>query len=218
GPVRLRSNRAAATYPRLQVRFAARHRNDLALTANYTFSKNIDNASEIFSTGGGGQGVADPQRFFDSTSGERGLSAFHQKHSFTSNFIYDLPWQKAQKGAVGHLLGGYQISGVMLLGSGRAYTPLEAFGTYDPNFENAFFGVGALRPFNGNASAPNGTIAFGFQSVCGVLFGGTTCNDPNALPGNFVVFNTLQSGTQGTWGTATQALQRARVIYNDFGL
>ena len=221
GPVRLRNNGATATYNSLQVRFDTRLRNDLALTANYTFSKNIDNASEIFSTGGGGQGVADPQRFFNSTSGERGLSAFHQKHSFTSNFIYDLPWQKAQKGAVGHLLGGYQISGVMLLGSGRAYTPLEAFGTYDPNFENAFFGVGALRPFNGNSSAPIGTIAFGYGAACDILFGGPECdyNGGTAVPGSFIIFNTARPGSRGTVvANAAAATQAARLIYNDFGL
>ncbi|MDT5122076.1 MAG: hypothetical protein QOC96_1558 [Acidobacteriota bacterium] len=218
GATRTRMNGASATYNGLQLRFDTRFRNDLVLNANYTFSKTLDNASEIFSTGGGGQGVADPQRFFNSTSGERGLSAFHQKHIFSMNAIYDLPWYKGQRGVIGHLLGGYRLSGIFRAGSGRPYQPLEAFGTYDPSFENAFFGVGALRPFNGNASAPNGTIAFGFQAVCGVLFGGPTCNDPNAVPGNFVVFNTLQSGSQGTWGTSAQALQRARVIYNDFGL
>lgn len=218
GAVRTRINGASSTYNGLQMRFDTRFSNQFVLNANYTLSKTIDNASEIFSTGGGGQGVADPQKFFDSNNGERGLSAFHQKHVFSANAIYDLPWFKEQHGFMGHVLGGYRLSGIFRAGSGRPYQPLGAFSTYDPSFENGFFGVGALRMFNGNPSAPNSTIAFGFEAACGVLFGGQTCNDPNAVPGNFVVFNTLQTGTNGTWMSPAQALQQSRIIYNDFGL
>ncbi|MDQ3747613.1 MAG: Plug and carboxypeptidase regulatory-like domain-containing protein [Acidobacteriota bacterium] len=217
GAVRVRTNGASGTYNGLQMRYDQRFGRFLVLNANYTFSKTIDNASEIFSTGGGGQGVADPQQFFNSTSGERGLSAFHQKHNFTTNFVAELPFFKDQKGVIGKLLGGYQVSSVIRLGSGRPYTPLQAFGTYDPAFENAFFGVGALRPFNGNSSAPNGTIAFGYAAACLGLFGGPECE--NAAPGNFIVFNTLQPGSIGTVvANAQAAQQQARLIYNDFGL
>ncbi len=218
GAVRTRINGASSTYNGLQMRFDTRLSNQFVFNANYTLSKTIDNASEIFSTGGGGQGVADPQRFFDATNGERGLSAFHQKHVFSANGIWDLPWFKEQHGFTGHLLGGYRLSGIFRAGSGRPYGPLGAFSTYDPTFENAFFGVGALRMFNGNPGAPSSTIAYGFEAVCGVLFGGQTCNDANAVPGNFVVFNTAQTGTNGTWMSPAQALQSARVFYNDFGL
>lgn len=218
GAVRTRINGASATYHGLQMRFDTRFANSLTLNANYTLSKTLDNVSEIFSTGGGGQGVADPQRFFDQTNGERGLSAFHQKHNFTTNFIYDLPWYKDQRGVVGHALGGYQISGLIRMGSGRPYQPLEAFGTYDPVMENAFFGVGALRPFNGNPSAPHGTIAYGVSTACFVLFGGPECNDPNANPGNFIIYDTLNPGSIGRVVTPAQAQQQARYIYNDFGM
>lgn len=221
GAVRVRTNGAKGTYNGLQTRFDTRFSRFLVLNANYTFSRTIDNASEIFSTGGGGQGVADPQMFFNSTSGERGLSAFHQKQSFITNFVAELPFYKNQSGLVGKLLGGYQVSGIIRLGSGRPYTPLEAFGTYDPAFENGFFGVGALRPFNGNPSAPNGTIAFGYSAACDYLFGGPECdyNGGAAAPGSFIIFNTLKPGSTGTVvANAQAALQQARLIYNDFGL
>ncbi|HYY94231.1 MAG TPA: TonB-dependent receptor [Pyrinomonadaceae bacterium] len=218
GAARIRTNGATATYNGLQVRFDTRLRNDLVLNANYTFSKTIDNASEIFSTLGGGQSVADPQNPFDGSRGERGLSAFDQRHVFTANFIFDVPYFRDQRGFAGKLLGGYQVSGVVRLGSGRPYTPIEAFGTYDPNFENSFIGVGALRPFIGNPNAPEGTIAFGVTAACGVLFGGTICNDPAAVPGNFILYNTLSPGSAGTVVTAAQVRQQARLIYNDFGL
>jgi hypothetical protein len=218
GPVRLRNNGATATYNSLQVRLDTRIAKQLTLNANYTLSRAIDNASEIFATGGGGQGVAQSQKFFDTTAGERGLSAFHQKHNFTTNFIYDVPFFQEQRGTLGKLLGGYQLSSIMRFGSGRAYTPINAFGTYDPSFENGFIGLGGLRPFNGNPNASDGTIAFGAFAACGVLFDCSSIPG-NIAPGNFIIFNTRQPGSTGTVvANANAAMQQARFIYNDFGL
>lgn len=226
GPVRLRNNGARATYDGLQMRFDTRF-SDIILNANYTFSKTIDNASEIFSTFAGGQSVANSQNPFDTGAGERGLSAFHQKHNFTANFIYELPFFKDQQGVVGRILGGFKFAGIVRLGSGRPYTPVEFLGNVDPGYENAFFsGVGPLRPYNGNSAAGNGTIAFGYEAACSFLFAGPECNPtpeiPSATladPGEFIVYNTLAPGSQGVVVANIQAaLQQARLIYNDSGL
>lgn len=220
GPLRLRTNGASARYDGLQTRFDTRFSN-IIFNANYTFSKTIDNASEIFSTFGGGQTIADPENPFDTTGGERGLSAFHQKHNFTANFIYELPFYKDQKGFVGKLLGGYQVTGIIRLGSGRPYTPQNILGNYDAAFDSAFFsGAGPLRPYSGNPNAPVGTIAFGY-SACNALFFDPVCNSatPPAPSDNmFVIYNTRQPGSGGTLVTRDVALQQARLIYNDFGL
>jgi hypothetical protein len=211
GPARIRINGASATYNAMQLRFDTRLANSLTLNASYTLSKTIDNASEIFGSLAGGQAIAFSQSPTDITNGERGLSAFHQKHSFTTNFIYELPWYKEQRGFSGKLLGGYQLSGFILMGSGRPYTPQNALGSYDPVFDLAFSGgFGPVRPFNGNPNAPDGTIAFSATSAALVL------GDGRANPGEFILYNTLQPGSQGTVVTAAQALQQARLIYNDF--
>ena len=215
GFVLQRQNSASSTYHGLQLRFDTRLRNSLALNLNYSLSKTIDNSSEVFATLGGGQTVAISQDPFDITDGERGLSAFHQKHIFNANFIYDLPFFKEQRGFMGKLLGGYQLNGLIRLGSGRPYTPAQAFGRYDQLASSVNSG---LRPFNGNPNAPNGTIAFGVSAACAVLFGGPECGAANAVPGNFIIYNTLSPGSLGQVVTPTQALQQARLIYNDFGL
>lgn len=219
GITRLRTNTASGSYHGLQTRFDTRF-SDVIINANYTWSKTIDNASEIFSSFGGGQTVAQSQNPFDTDAGERGLSAFHQKHNFTANFIYELPFYKNQSGWVGKLLGGYQISGIVRLASGRPYTPQNIFSMYDAGFENAFIGAGALRPYNGNPSAPDGTIAFGWTSACQLLFSDPACFSGGPLdgPGNFLLFNTRNPGSTGTLVTAAQALQQARLIYNDSGI
>ena len=215
GAVRIRNNGARSNYNGLQMRFDTRF-SGIVFNANYSFSKTIDNASEIFGTLGGGQSIAAAQNPFDTSKGERGLSAFHQKHNFTANFDYVLPFYKDQRGFVGKALGGFEVSGIVFLGSGRPYTPVEAFSNVDPAFEGSFTN-GVLRPFNGNASAPNGTIAFGYGAACLALFGGPACD--NAVPGNFIIYNTLQPGSPGTVvANAAAAQQQARLVYNDAGL
>ncbi|MBV9241782.1 MAG: hypothetical protein JO314_07230, partial [Acidobacteria bacterium] len=178
----------------------------------------LDNASEIFSTFAGGQSVAIPQNPFDSTVGERGLSAFDQRHNFTTNFVIEAPWYKDQKGFTGHALGGWELTSIIRAASGRPYTPVEFFGNYDVGFDSAFLsGVGPIRPFNGNPTAPVGTIAFGYGAACYILFGGPECN--SAVPGNFIIYDTRFPGSQGkVVANAAAALQGARLIYNDAGL
>jgi outer membrane receptor protein involved in Fe transport len=199
------TNGASSTYHGLQLRFDTRLRNDLSVTANYALSKTLDNSSEVFSTVGGGQSISLSQNPFDVTGGERGLSAFHQKHNFAAGFNYVLPFFRDERGLLGKLLGGYQFNGIVRLGSGRSYSPVEANGLYDPRFPT-------LRPYNGNPSAPVTTIAFGsFANL--VNFG-----DPSVPAGMFIIYDTANAGSQGRIVTAAEAQQQARLIYNDSGL
>jgi hypothetical protein len=111
------------------VRVRKRMAKGLGLSGQYVFSKSIDNASSI---GGGGSVVAqDP---FD-ISADRGLSSFDQRHKFTGNWIYDLPFGEnrrfAQKGAASHILGGWQWSGDFTIASGLYFTPRVLGGGLD---------------------------------------------------------------------------------------
>ena len=216
GAVRARNNSAMATYNGLQMRYDTRF-SFVTMNANYTWSKTIDNASEIFSTFGGGQSIADPQDPFDWSKGERGLSAFDQRHNFTANFVVELPHFKNQQGFEGKALGGWELTGIIRAASPRSYTPVEAFGSYDAAWDGAFVGAGPLRPYQGNPNAPQSTIAFGFTADCVYLFGGNECN--TAAPGNFIIYDTKNLGSGGRVVPNIQAaLQQARVIYNDSGL
>lgn len=209
GPTRTRINGAQGSYHGLQMRYDSRIGNDLTLTVNYTFSKTLDNASEIFASGGGGQSVAVAQNDFDRVKGEYGLSAFHQAHVMTAFFNYSLPFFKEQKGIVGHTLGGWQVNGIVTLGSGRAFNPQNFFAAKDPNFT---FTSGELRPFAGSPNAPSTTIAFGSRAASLLL------GDGSAPVGSFVVYNTARPGSAGTVVSAAQVGNAARYIYNDFGL
>jgi len=111
------------------VRVRKRMAKGLGLSGQYVYSKSIDDASSI---GGGGSVVAqDP---FD-ISADRGLSSFDQRHKFTGNWIYDLPFgdnrRFVPKGAWSHILGGWQWSGDFTVGSGLYFTPRVLGGGVD---------------------------------------------------------------------------------------
>ncbi len=102
------------------VRIRKRLAKGIGLSATYIYSKSIDDASSI---GGGGAVVA--QNAFD-IAADRGLSSFDQRHKFTGNWIYDLPFGKnrrfLQKGAISHILAGWQYSGSFTVASGLPLT------------------------------------------------------------------------------------------------
>jgi hypothetical protein len=113
------------------VRIRKRMAHGLAFSANYTFSKSIDDASSI-----GGGGVVVSQNPFD-IAGDRGLSSFDQRHKFTGNWIADLPFGEnhrfAQKGAWSHILGNWQLSGDFTVASGMWFTPRVLGNSVDIN-------------------------------------------------------------------------------------
>jgi hypothetical protein len=113
------------------VRVRKRMSKALGVSAVYVFSKSIDDASSI---GGGGAVVV--QNPFDLPA-ERGLSSFDQKHKFTGNWVYDLPFGDGRrfvtKGPLSHVLGAWQWSGDFTIASGFYFTPRVLGATVDIN-------------------------------------------------------------------------------------
>jgi hypothetical protein len=137
GLIRRRINGADSNYNALQTRFDTRIKNQLTVGVSYTYSKQIDNSSEIFSTGFGGNTLSFAQDPFNTGKSERGLGAYDFRHNFSTNFIYDIPYGRDQKGALGKLLGGYSLSGTFRAFSGQRYTPVQ-FAFDSPYTDNAF--------------------------------------------------------------------------------
>lgn len=156
GLVRSRTNTGESSYNSLQSRYNGRFlQKNLTFGASYTFSKAIDNASEIFAFGESPMA----QNPFDLQAGERGVSGFDRTHAFSLNYIYEVPLFKNQSGFVGKVLGGWQLNGTYNLASGRPYTPEQfrnsqvfANSYLDAGFANTFIGLDNLRPFLGNSS------------------------------------------------------------------
>ncbi|WP_342667474.1 TonB-dependent receptor domain-containing protein [Edaphobacter aggregans] len=84
---------------------------------------------------------------------EYGSSSIDRRHVFTGNFIYQLPFYRDQVGAIGHLLGGWQTSGIITVNSGLPLTVLAGrTGTFGDPAASGLNVVGA--PNNGSPSTP----------------------------------------------------------------
>ena len=185
GVVRTRNNGGYSYYNALQTEFRANNLfKQLTLRAGYTWSKNLDNVSEIFSTFTGGSSIALAQNPLNTTKGEYSFSGLDIPHQGTILITEQLPFFKEQHGIVGHVLGGWAVSANYVLASGQRYTPVQAFTAtfsnpaatggsnapgdyYDIAFWGAFFGAEPARPFLGNLKAPSTAVG---------IFAGDACN------------------------------------------
>jgi hypothetical protein len=162
GLIRSRENTATSSYHSLQSRYNGRLLNQLTLGASFTWSKALDNASEVFSFGEGFT-AANP---FDTSKAEKSISGFDRPFAGSANVIWDIPYFKNQNGFVGHIAGGWQINSTFVLASGRPFTASQFFNegfnvtAYQDNpFQQNFVGLDAIRPFWGNRNAARNTVA-----------------------------------------------------------
>lgn len=113
----------------VQVRKRMRH--GMSAQGTYVFSKSIDNASSI---GGGAVVVAQKDQ---DLAAERGLSSFDQRHKFTGNFIYELPfgtgkkWLNNNGGWLENVFGDWAWTGNFTVASGLPFTPRILGGSTD---------------------------------------------------------------------------------------
>jgi hypothetical protein len=211
GIVRRRTNTAYSDYNGVQLELRSTQLwHQLALKTNYTYSKTTDNASEIFSTFGGGGTQAFSQSQVNFTGQEHGLSGIDFRHAWTMSAYEELPFYRSQQGIIGHILGGWGVSGTYFITSGQPYTPVQfAVNSgvagqqpyYDNGFVNAFYGTvdQALRPYLANPAAPVSTVGIFAGDVCAAdTADGALCGNPAITPTTLVSFNSFNNGFIGT--------------------
>lgn len=123
-------NRFNSNYNSLQVFFQQRLTGGSQLSVAYTFSKNLTDAQSDRSSA--------PQNPYDIRA-EYGRALLDRRHVFSANYVYELPFYREQRGFVGRLLGGYQISGITSYYTGVPFTVTTLNGE-DPA------GIGFLGP------------------------------------------------------------------------
>jgi len=107
------------------LRAEKRFSNGLGFVSSYTYSKSIDTVSSARENGGA------PTREQDAfcLACEKALSNFDIRHRFVTSFTYDLPFGPGRaymhdaSGAMGKLLGGWQIGGIITMQGGQPFTP-----------------------------------------------------------------------------------------------
>ncbi|MBY0506148.1 MAG: TonB-dependent receptor [Bryobacteraceae bacterium] len=123
GVIRERCNCTSSTYHSLQTSLEKRLSRNFSVATHYTWSSFIDGASEVFNPSARGE-IAFPQ---DPTNRnlDRGRSTYDRPHRLSTNGVFELPWMSAQKGTLGRLLGGWQVSGFLTFQSGAPFTALN---------------------------------------------------------------------------------------------
>jgi hypothetical protein len=176
--VLLRSNRAYSIYHGLQSELRVANFHGVTATASYTFSKVIDNQSEVYSVGvGGGNTLAFAQDPFNvSGRPERAVSGYDFPHVVGISFIYDLPFFRTGSGFMGKILGGWQFNSTYRYTSGQPYTTIQSQGAgdqvligtslCDPTQTMSTF-YDACRPILASATAPLASVGICDPAVIG---------------------------------------------------
>ncbi len=183
GVLRERTNTGYSDYEGLQAELRTnRLFNQLTMVSSYTYSKTTDNVSEIFSTFAGGNSLAFSQNPLNFTSAEHGISGLDIPNNWTVSFVEEIPLFRGQHGVVGHILGGWSVSGTYYIASGQPYTPTQFFTNAfsggvanDTTFDLAFIGTyETSRPFWGNPSAPATSVGIFAGDACALYGAGCT--------------------------------------------
>ena len=165
--IRIRDNSASSTYDGLQTRYDIRNlARQLTLGASYTFSKTIDNVSEVFdfSTGINSAGsIVLPQNPFDVGKSERGLSNNHVPHALGLDATWDIPgWRNSSKWYA-RVVGGWSLGVFEVWQAGRPMTVYQGIccnAISDTATNNFIQGYDTARPFLANPNAPLQSVGF----------------------------------------------------------
>lgn len=129
-------NGARYNYNALQLEFRRRFANGYSFQANYTFAKNLTDAI------GTSQQLVDTLLDNANPQLEYARSDFDQTHAFNFNGIYELPFGKGKRflsegGVIDKVFGGFQLSTIIRVGSGRPITLVDPRGTLNRTARSA---------------------------------------------------------------------------------
>jgi hypothetical protein len=111
--INLFSSVYTSSYNGLQTQLQKQFTNSSQVVLNYTWSHDLTDASENF------RGAQNTYNL----KGDWGNSVFDRRHVFSASYVYTLPFFRGQQGFTGHVLGGWELSGVVYLTSGKHYDP-----------------------------------------------------------------------------------------------
>jgi len=182
-------NTGFSNYQGAQVEYRANNIfKQMTLRVGYTYSKTLDNVSEIFSTFAAANTLSFAQNPFSLQNGEYSYSGLDFPHTFSVLVSEQLPLRD-QHGVLGHIFGGWIISANYLLQSGQRYTPSQITGIaaataagnfYDSAFLGAFnAGADSARPFLGSPSAPITNVGIFLGDACDFF---SQCTDAAGNP------------------------------------
>jgi hypothetical protein len=113
----------AAWYNGLDVSLTKRFSNGLQFLASYTYSKTLDTAGASVNLTAAGNAIITGNQ--NDPGSRYGNTDYSRPQRFVFSFVYDLPGHRDQVGPVGHLLGGWEATGVATIQSGQWISILD---------------------------------------------------------------------------------------------
>ncbi len=107
GNISFEERSARTNYHGVEIEVRRRLHQGLMFEAAYTFSKAMESST--------GQDV-------QAGKNEKALTDLDRTHVLSFNYVYQFPFLKSQEGALGKLLGGWEISGITTFQSGAPFT------------------------------------------------------------------------------------------------
>jgi hypothetical protein len=169
GDVLVRDNAADSFYHSGQVTLNRSFSHGLLFRAAYTYSKLIDDGSEVFTTTGLSSFAQNPL----DQKADYGLSAYDRRHRLVMTYVWDLPYPHSESNAgmkvLSQIVRGWQWSGTATFQTGTPETISDGF---DANGDLR----ASDRPNLSNPNAPFNSIGIdGFQlgltATPGTIFG-----------------------------------------------
>ena len=163
GSRQIRTNGGSSSYNSFQTEVKKRMSNGFQFGASYTWSKSIDNGSELFNYGNTASlALWAVPGYYGGGTIDRAVSAFDRPHRFVFHYVYELPWMKEQRNILGYIVGGWQLSGITAYESGNPFTVTNGTdsdgleGNDRPNFNPA--GKPGVRAVWAPAESPTGYV------------------------------------------------------------
>ena len=227
----VRDNSVDSIYHAFDLKIDRRFSHGLLLRTSYTFSKLIDDGSEVFTTTGTSSFPSDLT--LGHRGVDRGLSAFDHRHRVVVVGIYDIPKFRNDSNfafkALGQVVNGWQLSGTYSYQSGAPNTVSDGFDANgdlqsndrpllgNPNAPLLTFGIDPNSLALGGPGTPSGTLCEGAvflngSGACNVV----TANDvhwiiPANGTGNVGRNTFISPGRQDT----TTGIQRTFNLHGD---
>lgn len=191
GGVTARTNGGDSIYHAGQLKLERSFSHGLLLRAGYTYSKFLDDMSDVFITSGSSSYAQD----VFNQHGDRGLSSYDHRHRLSLAYLYVLPYvhrsDNAALAVLHALTSDWQTSGTIVFSSGAPQT------FYD-GFDNNGDTHGNDRPFLGNPKIP-----INYSAACVAVT--STCDSGVGFSVDGVTFTDFNSsfGTDPVTGAFT---------------
>jgi hypothetical protein len=127
GADNFRSNGYSSNYHSLQASLRKAYSAGLTLQFNYTYSKALDNVSDLFNNGASAAGQGRPTDNMDHHV-DYGPADFDTRHRIVSIVSYELPFMKSNR-----FLGGWGTNAIVSYQTGHPWTPFSSSSSYDLN-------------------------------------------------------------------------------------